>query len=141
MRVDHRCFDVAMPQQLLNGSNVRIAFEQVRGRTYERSMAPGTYFPPGLHAPVSLASPQFCDEPPRIMRAGLTSVGPRSSSDVARRHASARSNQRFVNSFLCLNLFFAERHSYVHICGVNDRAQRPTTASKTPRWGSVAARG
>ena len=53
------------------------------------------------------------------MRAGLTPVGPRSSGEVTRQHAGARSNQRFVNPFLCLNLFFAERHSYVHICGLN----------------------
>jgi len=47
------------------------------------------------------------------------SVGPRSSGEVARQQASARSNQRFVNSFLCLNVFFAKRQSYVHICGFN----------------------
>ena len=47
------------------------------------------------------------------------SVGPRSSGEVARQHASARSNQRFVNSLFCLNLFFAERQSYVHICWFN----------------------
>jgi hypothetical protein len=35
------------------------------------------------------------------------------------RQANARSNQRFVNSFLCWNLFFAERQSYVHICWFN----------------------
>ena len=48
-----------------------------------------------------------------------TSVGPRSSGEVARQRARARTNQRFVNSFLCLNLFFAERKSYIHICGFN----------------------
>ena len=53
------------------------------------------------------------------MRASRASVGPRSSGEVARQHASARSNQRFVNSFLCVNLFFAERQSYMHICGFN----------------------
>ena len=62
------------------------------------------------------------------MRAGLTSVGPRSSGEVARQHAGARSNQRFVNSFLCMNLFFAERHSYVHICGFNAPVQRRRAA-------------
>ena len=30
------------------------------------------------------------------------SMGPRSSGEVVRQHASARSNQRFANSFLCL---------------------------------------
>ena len=54
---------------------------------------------------------------------GQASVGPRSSGEVAAQHISARSNQRFVNSFLCLNLFFAERHSYLHICGVNEKAK------------------
>ena len=29
-----------------------------------------------------------------------------------------------MNSFLCLNLFFAERHSYVHICEFNDPANQ-----------------
>lgn len=52
------------------------------------------------------------------MRANRASVGPRSSGEVARQRASARNNQRFVNSFLCLNLFFAELQSYVHICGL-----------------------
>ena len=58
------------------------------------------------------------------MRASRASVGPRSSGEVARQYASARSNQRFVNSFLCLNLFFAERQSYVHSCGFNTPVQR-----------------
>jgi hypothetical protein len=38
MRIDHRRFDIAMPQQLLDGSNVRAAFEQVRWQTND-----GTY--------------------------------------------------------------------------------------------------
>ena len=29
MRIDHCRFDIAMPQQLLDGSNVRAAFEQM----------------------------------------------------------------------------------------------------------------
>ena len=29
-----------------------------------------------------------------------------------------------MNSFLCLNLFFAERQSYVHIYGYNVRVER-----------------
>jgi len=64
------------------------------------------------------------------------SVGPRSSGEVVRQHASARSNQWFVNSFLCLNLFFAERHSYVHICGFNDlplSRERRTPCYRTRR--------
>ena len=61
------------------------------------------------------------------------SVGPRSSGEVARQHVSARSNQRSVNSSLCLNLFFAERQSYMHSCGFNDRAPQPT-ASEVPLW-------
>ena len=63
------------------------------------------------------------------------SLGPRSSDEVAQPHASARSNQRFVNTFLCLNLFFAERHSYVHICGFNVMPlsrKRPTRCSLYP---------
>ena len=32
MRVDHRRFEIAMPQQLLDGSNVKATFEQVRSR-------------------------------------------------------------------------------------------------------------
>lgn len=32
MRVDHRCFDVAMPQELLNRSNVIAAFKDVCGK-------------------------------------------------------------------------------------------------------------
>ena len=32
MSVDHRRFDIAMPQQLLNSPNVRAAFEQVLGK-------------------------------------------------------------------------------------------------------------
>ncbi len=30
-RIDHRRFDIALPQQLLDGSNVRAAFKEVRG--------------------------------------------------------------------------------------------------------------
>ncbi len=32
MRVDHRHFDITMPQQLLDSPNVRSTFEQVRGK-------------------------------------------------------------------------------------------------------------
>ena len=62
------------------------------------------------------------------MRTSRASVGPRSSGEVARQHASARSNQRFVNSFLCLNLLFVERQSHVHICGFNAPVQRRRAA-------------
>ena len=31
MRMDHRRFDIAMPQQLPDSSNIRAAFEQMRG--------------------------------------------------------------------------------------------------------------
>ncbi len=82
------------------------------------------------------------------MRAGRASMGPRSSDEVAQQRASTRSNQRFVNSFLCLNLFFAERrHSYVHICGFNARGERTRASgpvdhvvsrpSRAGRWLSV----
>ena len=73
------------------------------------------------------------------MRASRATVGPRSSGEVARQHASARSNQRFVNSFLCLNLFFAERQSYVHICGFNVDAHLPSEGA--PSEGNGAASG
>ena len=43
MRVDHRRFDVAMPQQLLDGSNVRTVFEQVRGKRMAERMARGSF--------------------------------------------------------------------------------------------------
>src|SRR5207249_11453883 len=55
-------------------------------------------------------------------------VGPRPSGEVARQHASARSNQRFVNFFPCLNLFFAERQSCVHICGFTVQGNRHCAA-------------
>ncbi len=32
MGIVHRCFDVALPQQIRDGSNIRAAFEQVRGK-------------------------------------------------------------------------------------------------------------
>ena len=52
MRVGHRCFDVAMPQQVLNGSNDRAAFEQVRGKRMAERMARGSSREPGLrHGP------------------------------------------------------------------------------------------
>jgi hypothetical protein len=63
------------------------------------------------------------------MRASRASVGSRSSGEVAQQHVSARSNQRFVNSLLCLNLFSAERHSYIHICAFNVRLERRAASS------------
>ena len=39
MGIDHCCFHIAMSQQLLNGSNVRTAFEQVRGKRMAERMA------------------------------------------------------------------------------------------------------
>ena len=39
MGIDHCRFDIAMSQQLLNGSNVRAAFEQVRGKRMAERMA------------------------------------------------------------------------------------------------------
>jgi hypothetical protein len=59
-----------------------------------------------------------------------SSVGPRSSGEVARQPASARSNQRFVNSFLCLNLFFSERQSFIHICWFNTGANLPANSKR-----------
>jgi len=91
------------------------------------------------------------------MRASRASMGPRSSGEVARQHASARSNQRFVKSFLCSNLFFTERHSYVHICGLTYSAsaaygrrtwepeprrrphQRAVTTKPTPHMSAACA--
>ena len=49
MRVDHRRFDIAMPQQLLDGSNVRATFEQVRGKRMVERMARGSFREPGHH--------------------------------------------------------------------------------------------
>jgi hypothetical protein len=48
MRVDHRRFDIAMPQQLLDGSNVRAAFEQMCGKRMAERMARGSFCEPGL---------------------------------------------------------------------------------------------
>ena len=73
--------------------------------------------PSGIPSAAILRSQSFSQFQAFLLR--QASVGPRSSGEVARQHASARSNQRFVNSFLCLNLFFAERQSYIHICGFN----------------------
>ena len=39
MRVDHRCFDVAMPQQLLNRAYVVPALKQVSGEGMAERMA------------------------------------------------------------------------------------------------------
>jgi hypothetical protein len=46
------------------------------------------------------------------------SVGPRSSGEVAQQHASARSNQRFVNSFLCLNLLLSSASPIYTLAGL-----------------------
>jgi hypothetical protein len=43
MRIDHRRFDIAMSQQLLNGSYVRAAFKQVRGKGMAERMAGGSF--------------------------------------------------------------------------------------------------
>jgi hypothetical protein len=43
MGIDHRGFDVAMPQQLLDGSNVRAAFEQVPGKRMAERMARSSF--------------------------------------------------------------------------------------------------
>ena len=48
MRVDHRCFDVAMPQQLLNRSNVIAAFKDVRGKGMPECVVRGPLREPGL---------------------------------------------------------------------------------------------
>jgi|CXWL01.1.fsa_nt_gi hypothetical protein len=54
------------------------------------------------------------------MRAGQASVGPRSSGEVARQHASARSNQRFVEPFSLLGTYSLPGASLAaHICGVS----------------------
>lgn len=52
-RIDHRRFDIAMPQQFLNGSNVRAAFEQVRGKRMAKRMARGPLGEPGLRHSLS----------------------------------------------------------------------------------------
>lgn len=46
--MDHRRFDIAMSQQLLNGPNVRAAFEQVRGKRMAERMARGSFREPDL---------------------------------------------------------------------------------------------
>ena len=46
--IDRRRLDVAMPQQLLDGSNVRAAFEQVRGKRISKCVAGGPLGEPGL---------------------------------------------------------------------------------------------
>ncbi len=61
-------------------------------------------------------------------------MSPRSYGEVARRHASARNNQRFANSFLCLNLFFAERQSHVHICGFNVGDNLSANRNEAPQF-------
>lgn len=43
MRVDHRRFDIAMPQQLLDRSNVRATLKQVRGEGMPECMARGSF--------------------------------------------------------------------------------------------------
>jgi len=64
MRVDHRRLDIAMPQQLLNGSNVRAAFEQVRGKRMAERRARGSFREPGLRHGL----PAF---PPRLLAISL----------------------------------------------------------------------
>ena len=55
------------------------------------------------------------------MRASRASVGPRSSGEVARQHASARSNQRFVEPFSLPGTYSLPDASFtVHICRFND---------------------
>jgi hypothetical protein len=53
MSVDHHRFDIAMPQQLLDGSNVRAAFEQVRGKRMAERMARGSFRETGHHHGIS----------------------------------------------------------------------------------------
>jgi len=53
MRVDHRRLNIAMPQQLLDGSNVRAAFEQVRGKQMAERMARGPFRETGHHHGIS----------------------------------------------------------------------------------------
>lgn len=48
MRVNHRRFDVAMAQQLLNGSNVIAAFKDVCGEGMPECVACGPLREPGL---------------------------------------------------------------------------------------------
>ena len=48
------------------------------------------------------------------MRASRTLMGPRSSGEVPRQQGSTRSNQRFVNSFLCLKPILC-RAPFLHI--------------------------
>lgn len=49
MRIDHRRFDIAMSQQLLNSSNVRAAFKWVRGKGMAERMARGSFCKTGHH--------------------------------------------------------------------------------------------
>jgi hypothetical protein len=53
MGINHHRFDVVMAQQLLNGSNVRTAFKQVRGEGMPESVARGSLREPGLRHGVS----------------------------------------------------------------------------------------
>ena len=64
MRVDHRCFDIAMPQELLNRSNVIAAFKDVRGK--------------GMSECVARGGPEWCQESFRLrgLRTGELGVIP-----------------------------------------------------------------
>lgn len=53
MGVDHRRFDVAMAQQLLNCANVGAAFEQVHGEGVPEGVAGGPFGEPDLRHGVS----------------------------------------------------------------------------------------
>lgn len=43
MRIDHRRFDIAMPEQLLDRSNVGAAFKEMRGEGMPEGVARGSF--------------------------------------------------------------------------------------------------
>lgn len=49
MHIDHRRFDIAMLQRLLNRSNVRAAFKQMRGEGMVEGVARSPLGKTGLH--------------------------------------------------------------------------------------------
>ncbi len=53
MGIEHRRFDIAMAQQLLDGSNVIAAFEQVGGERMAERMARGSFRETGRRHGVS----------------------------------------------------------------------------------------
>lgn len=53
MHVDHRRFDITMPQQFLDGSNIKAAFDQVGGKGMTKCAAGDSLCKPRLRHGVS----------------------------------------------------------------------------------------